>query len=133
VGTNISLPAETRTVRMAFWDHQGMTNADALALVREQAPAVRKLLQQADFTPAAVNDFDVAEARAAVERALASEAARAALADRIAQMQAWLEMNAPEVGGAPPGVGAQEELLRSIDAYNSFQWEVKLLELLSEL
>jgi hypothetical protein len=133
VGTNISLPAETRTVRMAFWDHKGMTNADARALVAEQAPVVRELLLQADFTPAAVSDFDAAEARAAVERALASDAAREALADRIAQMQAWLEMNAPEAGDTTPGVGAQEELLRSIDAYNSFQWEVKLLELLSEL
>lgn len=133
VSTHISLPAETRTVRMAFWDHRGLTNADALALVQEQAPAVEELLLQADFTPAAVTGFDAAEARAAVERALASEAARDALADRITQMQAWLETNAPAAGGAEPGVAAQEELLRSIDEYNSFKWEVQLIELLSEL
>lgn len=133
VSTHISLPAETRTVRMAFWDHKGMSNADALALVRDQAPAVEELLLQADFTPAAVTEFDAAQARAAVERALASEAARAALADRIAQMQAWLDTNAPAAGGGDPGVAAQEELLRSIDEYNSFRWEVQLIELLSEL
>lgn len=133
VGTSISLPADTRVVRMAFWEHRGMTNADALAQVREQAPMVREVLTTADFTPAAVTEFDIAEARAAVERALASEAARAALADRIEQMQAWLESNAPAGDVADLGVGAQEELLRSVDAYNSFKWEVKLIELLSEL
>ena len=73
VGTNISLPAETRTVRMAFWDHQGMTNAEARALVAEQAPAVRELLHRGLHTRR--DDFDVAEAGRRWN-ALASEAAR---------------------------------------------------------
>jgi len=76
VGTSIALPGETTTVRMAFWDHRGLSNADALALVAEQAEPVRELLAEADFTPAAVTGFDATEARAAGERALWSEVAR---------------------------------------------------------
>ena len=132
VTTGITLPADTTRVRLAFWDHNGVTNADALAVVSKRAAEVRALLEDADFTPAAVAGFDIAEARAEVQRALASEAAREALADQIAQMQAWLEAAEPEAGGAP-GVAAEEELLRSIDTYNSFKWDVKLIELLHEL
>jgi len=132
VTTQLTLPADTTRVRMAFWDHNGVTNADALAQVSGRADEVRALLEDADFTPAAVAGFDIAEARAEVQRALASEAAREALAEQIAQMQAWLEAAEPAAGDAP-GVAAEEELLRSIDTYNSFKWDVKLVELLHEL
>ncbi len=133
VATTITLPPDTRRVRLAFWDHKGIPNAAALAHVREQADRVRTLLETADFTPVAVTEFDADEARAAVQRALASDAAREALAERIEQMQTWLENNAPVGGGGALGVAAEEELLRSIDAYNSFKWEVKLIELLEQL
>ncbi len=133
VTTGISLPADTTRVRMAFWDHKGATNAEALEHVRESADEVRGLLEDADFTPAAVTGFDVAAARADVERALAAEAAREALADQIEDMEAWLDSYAPAGDEGQPGVAAQEELLRSIDMYNGFRWEVKLIELLTEL
>ncbi len=132
VTTGITLPADTTRVRMAFWDHNGVTNADALALVAGRADEVRALLESADFTPAVVAQFDIAEARAEVRRALASETTRATLADRIAQMQAWLEAAEPEAGGGL-GVAAEEELLHSINTYTSFKWDVKLVELLHEL
>jgi len=135
VGTDIRLPGDTTRVRMAFWDHKRMTNADALSLVGEQADGIRAMLEEADFTPVAVREFDVDAAREQVEEALASENTREELAEQIEQIQKWLATNAPGPGeeDAAPGVAAQEDLLRSIDMYNSFKWQVLLTELLNTL
>ncbi len=135
VNSMISLPAETTRVRMAFWDHKGMTNADALSLVGDRADDVRAMLEQADFTPVAVREFDVAAAREQVEQALASENTRLELAEQIAEIEKWLDANAAAADDedATPGVLAQEELLQSIDMYNSFKWQVLLTELLENI
>ena len=135
VGTDTRLPGDTTRVRMAFWDHKGVANADALSLVGEQADDIREMLEQADFTPVAVREFDVAAAREQVEEALASENTREELADQIEQIQKWLATNAPGPGeeNTTPSVAAQEDLLRSIDMYNSFKWQVLLTELLNNL
>ncbi|MGD9495544.1 MAG: hypothetical protein AB7Y46_04440 [Armatimonadota bacterium] len=135
VTTTLSFPPDTRRVRMAFWDHKGMTNAAAVEHVAGQAEAVRALLQSSDFTPAAVAGFDAEAAREQVLAALASEAARAALAQQIEQMQSWLEAYGPARGAEAGelGVAAEEELLRMVDTYNSFKWELKLIELLTDL
>ena len=135
VNTGIHLPGETTRVRMALWDHKGLANADALAHVRGQADALRTLLDEADFTPTAVREFDPAKVRAQVEQALASEQVRTALADEIEQIQKWLDSHAVEAGQltGEPGVAAQEDLLRSRDLYNGFKWQLLLQELLSEL
>ena len=134
VGTDIRLPGETTRVRMAFWDHKRVTNADALAQVAEQADGIRAMLEEADFTPVAVREFDVEAAREQVEDALASENTREELAEQIAQIEKWLVTNAPELAeGDTPGVVAQEDLLRSIDLYNGFKWQVLLTELLDNI
>jgi hypothetical protein len=135
VGTSMTFPPETRTLRFAFWDLKGWTNADALASIRERADEVRGVLETIDLTPQAVTEFDVAAVRESLEAALASEQTREALGDRIGEVQRWLEETAPELEQADgaPGVTAQEELLKSIDEYNSFKWEVKLLKLIHEL
>jgi hypothetical protein len=135
VGTSMSFPPETRTIRFAFWDLKGTTNEDALANVRAQAEGVRSTLETIDLTPAAVTQFDVASVRESLRVALKSEETREALGDRIDEIQQWMEGTAPELeqtDGAP-GIRAQEDLLKSIDDYDSFKWQVKLTELLSDL
>jgi hypothetical protein len=135
VGTRIEYRPEVRRLRLAFWDFKGLTNADALTRLRGCAQAVRDGLAKQDFTPAAVKGFDVAALRAEAERALKSETARAALGDRIKEVQGWLEKDAPALQqkADAPGIEAEEKLLRSIDRYNSFVWEVKLAELVGGL
>jgi hypothetical protein len=135
VESTLTFPADTRTIRFAFWDMKGRTNAEALANVRGQADEVRAILETIDLTPKAVTEFDVAGVRESLEAALASEATREALGDRIDEVQSWLDESAPQLEQADeaPGVAAQEELLKSIDEYNSFKWEVKLLQLIHEL
>lgn len=135
VGTVITYPPETRMLRFAFWDYRGFTNADALSDLRAQAEAVRATLETVDVTPKALEDFDVAAVRESLEEALASEEAREALRDRIDEIQHWVHETAPalEQAGNAPGVAAQEQLLKSIDEYNSFQWEVKLIKLIYDL
>ncbi|MFP4250039.1 MAG: hypothetical protein ACLFU7_10300 [Armatimonadota bacterium] len=135
VGTSMSFPPETRTIRLAFWDLKGTTNEDALANVRAQAEGVRSTLETIDLTPAAVTQFDVASVRESLRVALESEETREALGDRIDEIQQWMEGTAPELeqtDGAP-GIRAQDDLLKSIDDYNSFKWQVKLTKLLSDL
>lgn len=135
VGTSISFPPETRTLRFAFWDLKGSTNAEALENVRGQSQDVLEMLQRVDLTPESIQDFDVAAVRESLEEALASEQAREALSDRIDEIQHWLNETAPKLEGneGAPGVAAQEELLKSIDEYNSFKWEVKLIKLIYDL
>lgn len=135
VGTSITFPPATRTLRFAFWDLKGSTNADALESVRGRAQQVLETLKQTDLTPKAVAEFDVAGVRESLETALASEEAREALGDRIDEIQRWINESAPQLeqAGGAPGVAAQEELLKSIDEYNSFKWEVKLIELIYDL
>lgn len=135
VGTSMSFPAETGTLRFAFWDLKGRTNEEALADIRAQADQVRGVLETIDLTPKAVTEFDVAAVRESLEAALASEETKEALGDRIEEIQRWMNETAPELeqtDGAP-GVAAQEDLLESIDEYNSFKWEVKLLKLIYDL
>ncbi|MBD3293567.1 MAG: hypothetical protein GF393_11640 [Armatimonadia bacterium] len=135
VGTSMSFPPQTRTLRFAFWDLKDRTNDDALADIRAQADRVRGLLETIDPTPKAVTEFDVAAVRESLEAALASEETQEALGDRIDEVQRWLNETAPELERTDraPGVAAQEDLLKSIDEYNSFKWEVKLLKLIHEL
>jgi len=135
VETHINYPPETRTLHFAFWDYKGITNADALVDLQGQADAVRATLETVDLTPAAITEFDVAGVRQSLEEALASEDAQEALADRIDEIQRWVRETAPELEQADgaPGVAAQEKLLKSIDEYNSFKWEVKLIKLIYDL
>ncbi|MGC9317242.1 MAG: hypothetical protein ACP5KN_04310 [Armatimonadota bacterium] len=135
VNTTITCPADARRVRLAFWDLKGMTNEEALAQVRAEVNEVRATLETADLTPRAVQEFDVAEVRASLQRALANETIREALSDRIDEIQSWLEQQPAEPGGEPgvQDTRGQEQLLQSIDEYNSFKWHVKLLELIHGL
>ncbi len=135
VETDISFPSDTRRVRMAFWDLKGRTNEEVLADIQARAGAVREELAGIDLTPRVVAEFDVAAAREDLETALANEHAREALADKIELIQQWLDEYAPQLEGrqGAPGIAAEEQLLQSIDVYNSFKWEVKLMELIYDL
>jgi hypothetical protein len=134
VNTTLYFPPDTRTIGFAFWDYKGLTNADALADLQGQADTVLATLETADLTPKAVAEFDIAAVRASLEEALASAETREALGERIGEVEAWLAANEQmEQPGAVVGVAGQEELLGSLDDYNSFQWEVKLIKLLNDL
>ena len=134
VNTTLDFPPDTRTIRFAFWDYKGLTNADALADLQGQADTVLATLETADLTPKAVAEFDIAAVRASLEEALASAQTREALGERIGEVEAWLAASEQmEQPGAAIGVAGQEELLKSLDDYNSFQWEVKLIKLLNDL
>lgn len=135
VNTRIAYRPEARRLRLAFWDFKGLTNAEALARLRGSAQRVRQEVAGQDFTPAAVKSFDIAGLRVETERALKSPAAKAALGERIQEVTNWLDREAPalEQRSATGGIEAEESLLRSLDTYNSFVWEVKLAELLEAL
>ncbi|MFW5869090.1 MAG: hypothetical protein ACOCX2_14795 [Armatimonadota bacterium] len=135
VGTTIDFPADSRTLRFAFWDFKGHGNEDALANIRGQAAEVRNVLETIDLTPRAVREFDLAAVRESLAAAMESEEVREALGDRIDEIQQWMAGTAPELEQTegPPSIAAQEDLLASIDRYNSFKWQVKLVELLNEL
>ena len=134
VETAIDFPADTRRIRMAVWDYHGRTNADALASMRAGADAVRRELEQADFTPEALTTFDVALAREEVQWALGSAPARELLGDTADEIEAWLADYAPALEAATGGAGvrAQEDLLTAVSAYNDFRWQIRLSRLLVE-
>ncbi len=133
VSTSISYPPDTRTIRLAFWEFTGATNADALARVQAGAEEIGRMLLETDFRPRSVQEFRVEETRELLEAILKSPDAREALADDIEQIRTWLSDHAPalEAPGTPPGVAAEERLLRSIDMFQSFKWRVKLYELIN--
>jgi len=134
VETAIDFPADTRRIRLAVWDYHGRTNADALASMRAGADAVRRELEQADFTPEALTTFDVALAREEVQWALGSAPARELLGDTADEIEAWLADYAPALEAATGGAGvrAQEDLLTAVSAYNDFRWQIRLSRLLVE-
>jgi hypothetical protein len=135
VDTRISYPADVRRLHLAFWKFPGSSNAEVLARFPEQAPVVRETLETTDFRPAAVRDLDVAALRAEVEHATQSEAVKAYLGERLTEVRGWLEESGPALEPQPaaPSIGAEEKLLRSVDRYYGFMWEVKLAELLGAL
>jgi len=135
VDTRIEFPGDTREMRFAFWEFPGVPNAQALARLRTDAAAMRAQLSSAPFTPAPVSGLDVAALRAEVRRALDSPAAREYLGPKLQDVQAWLadcELT-PTGSLAASGIAAQEQLLRSVDEYYEFIWEVKLAELLDSI
>ncbi len=133
VETAVTYPAATRRIRLAFWDLSGRSNAEVQAAMPQEAERARRVLAESDFTPKAIRQFDMMAAREAVRGALGSEAVRQQLGDRAEAMQAWLR----EAGTGPaeqqgaPDVAATEVLLRLIEEYNAFRWEMKLAELLA--
>ncbi len=136
VDTRIQYPPETRAMRMAFWEFPGVANAAALDSIRSRADSLRASLEQADFVPSAVRGVDAAAMRAEIQRAMAVPEVQAALADRVALVEEWLRSwDAAPTGGIPGevSIAAQEELLKSVDMYYQFVWEVRLTELLSGL
>lgn len=135
VDTRISFAPEARSLRFAFWDFKGLPNAEALARISDAGAALREELAALDFTPAAVAAFDVAAVKAELERALQSEVARETLGDRLVEVQTWLERYAPALEERPDvaSIEAETHLLRSIDRYHDFMWEVRLAELISDL
>ncbi|MCE5216348.1 hypothetical protein LLH03_04860 [bacterium] len=135
VDTTLVYPASTRQLRLAFWDLKGSTNAEALARMQAEAETTRQELEQTDFTPEVVRSFDVAALQAEVDRALASPEIRRTLGSRLSEVEAWVTRYGPALRqrDANPGIEAEETLLQSLQTYQSFIWEVRLAELLSEL
>lgn len=135
VDTTLVYPPSTRQLRLAFWDLKGATNAEALARMQAGAETTRQELEQADFTPEAVRSFDVAALQAEVDRALASPEIRNSLGRRLSEVEAWVTRYGPGLRqhDANPGLEAEETLLQSLQTYQSFIWEVRLAELISEL
>ena len=135
VDTRITYPPGERRLHLAFWKFPGRPNAEVLTAVREDATAIRGELETTDFTPAAVKDLDIAALRAEVERATRSEAVKAYLGDRLAEVRGWLDESAPALQqpAAAPSIEAEEKLLASVGKYYGFMWEVRLAELLAGL
>jgi hypothetical protein len=135
VGTQITYPPQTRRIHLALWDFKGQTNAQALARLRQGAEEVRSELAALDFTPTAVKGFDMAGLRAEVDRALKSAEVRSTLGSRIKELETWLAQYSTvlQSTGGQGSIEAEERLLQAIQKYESFCWEVKLAELLSNL
>jgi len=135
VTTRVSYPAQTRRMRLAFWDFHAQANAPSLARLQSGADLVRKELAAVDFTPAAIKNLDVKALRAELQHALQSETIRKALAGKTQEIRAWLDQSAPllESSGGKPTIRAEELLVQSVEKYERFRWELKLAELLSTL
>ena len=135
VETTVTCQPEARRVRLAFWDFKGKTNAAALDRLRDGGEAVLKELRGLDFTPKPVQAFDAGAVRAHVAEALESASVRKTLGKRLESVQAWLEQCAPAaaVQASTASIKAQEAILKSMDDYHDFIWEIKLAELLDDL
>ncbi|MCK5803790.1 MAG: hypothetical protein KAI66_13195 [Lentisphaeria bacterium] len=132
VETRIECTPGTQTVRMAFWDWKGLTNAQASAKMPDEARVARAVLDTVDFTPAALADADLEAMREDCRQALASPEAKKMLAKKLESIQAWLE-NMPEKRSADASIRAQEGFLRAADEFEQFRWEIKLVKLISDL
>ena len=110
VTTRIRYPAAARRMHLAFWDFKGKSNAEAMARLQSGAEQLRQELGQLDFTPVPIRGVDLASLRLDVHRAVQSEAVRAALGTKTAEIQAWLDRSAEtNTGktGEPAGIQAQ--------------------------
>ena len=134
VETTVTCAPESRRVRLAFWDFKGKTNATALERLRSGGDAVLKELRGLDFTPKAVQTFDAGAIRQQVVKALESASVRKRLGKRLESVQAWLAQCAPpESADAGTSIKAQEAILKSMDDYHDFIWEIELAELLDDI
>lgn len=135
VNTTISYRPQLRRLHLAFWDWTGHPNAEVLAAMPAAAERARAALQETDFTPATLREFDFAGARREVEQALASEAVRSQLGERLGQMQDWLAACEPLFAqpAVEQSIAGEERFLSAVGEYQQFSWEVKLAELLSTL
>ncbi|MBN2449468.1 MAG: hypothetical protein JXR77_03710 [Lentisphaeria bacterium] len=120
----------TRSIRLAFWDFHGLTNAAALGGMPARAARASAFLDAADLTPPAVAGFD--PLRLAEMRALATQAAAAA-PDPAARLQGLVREIAEALQRQDRSVSAQENLLRRIPEAEVLLWQVKLSGLLGEL
>jgi len=133
VETTVNYPPDRRRLHLAFWDFNQLSNAEALANIQSEAERVRQELADMDFTPTAATQFDARAVLADIERTLASEGARKLLGPKTEVIRNWIKEQASILLGdrATDSIRAEETLLRSMDEYHQFMWEVKLAELVS--
>lgn len=134
VGTQVSYPASTHRIRLAFWDFHGKTNAEALERLRQGSGELQKELAEMDCRPAILRGVDFAAMRNELRRAMESKAVRDHLGEKRAAIQGWLDKYAT-LSVPPPdasGVAAEEHLLEAMQDYDDFVWSVKLATLLAQ-
>jgi hypothetical protein len=132
VDTEVSYKPDGRRLHLAFWDLAGRTNADALQALPGAAEKTQAQFVRHTFTPEAVLQFGPEEARREITTALQSEAVRTKLGERAKEFLAALDRMAPafDPDAAIPAVLAEEQFLTWREQYESFRWEMKLVELL---
>jgi uncharacterized membrane protein len=128
----VSYKPDGRRLHLAFWDLAGRTNADALQALPGAAEKTQAQFVRHTFTPEAVLQFGPEEARREITTALQSEAVRTKLGERAKEFLAALDRMAPafDPDAAIPAVLAEEQFLTWREQYESFRWEMKLVELL---
>lgn len=130
--TTVVFDPSARRLRMAFWDFVDRTNADVLAAMPGEAEEARRLLETADFTPAAFKLVGAAETLAEVENALKRPNVREQLGARAEEIEKWLSDTRPLLTdpALQQTITGQEKLAVAVQRFNEFVWELKIAELL---
>lgn len=131
VDTTIRYGSSVRRIRLAFWDMKGSTNADALASFPQKSQKAREQLAKMDFTPQLIHSFDLSERRRELQELLRTpdipDKLQTALREQISALE---RAEAARKSHAEPTITVEEDLLKSMDAFESVYWEVKLRQLL---
>ncbi|MDD5484130.1 MAG: hypothetical protein PHP98_10875 [Kiritimatiellae bacterium] len=136
VDTRIACRPTAVTIRMAFREFKGKANAAAFAELHNEAEALRQILQTADFTPKTIiNDAPLFRDKLQeTRRALADPGLCKLLGDRrTAEIRKWHDAyHAWNPPGGALSIRNQETLLRALDEFNAFLWEMRLAGLVSD-
>ena len=115
---------------VVFWDLRGMTNADALEKLRQDATAARLYLEKMDFTTRAIKTLDVARRRSEINRLAQScrgEQEFSAIFDplflRLEDVQSRLRKQKQADDVVDPA--AERELTELLDKLTAAEWDLK--------
>lgn len=130
VRTRLDVNPNVRRIRLVFWDLRGMTNADAQAKMRKDAPAARSHLEEMDFTILAVATLDVAKRRSEIGKLIQSCGGERKFAPifrpllvRLEDVQARLRKQ--KRAGGPVDPAAERELTELLHKLAEAEWDLK--------
>jgi len=137
VETSLELKPSVRSIRLAFWDFKGRTNADALASLKAGAEQTQAALRSTDFLNRAIATWNLAKEKAEAEKlmgqlkdATKTRQKLSALFDRMVALQRELRSQAGSGGWVDDDKEA--ELVGLIPQYEQAKWDLKFEALLAD-
>ena len=132
VPIQLGVKPELDEVRLAFWDFNGMPNAEAMKSLQSRADTLQKALRETDFRSTILAKFDLAREKQRVARYLKAGGKKA---DALrTKAHAALDQVARLCDAVRNGQWhLSSQLADKVKAYDKVLWDIKFFELLHDL